>query len=140
MKSSSDLARRFLGAASPEGPSSRRHLQQLPLPVTVRGRGAPDGVPLEEILAAAKAAASTVEGLVVRDGELTVVHSAEPDAGQRERLDRLFADRGGLLALGRAVRRTSLTVLLDEATPDALWLKAFRQWAVSELLARDGAS
>jgi hypothetical protein len=141
--SAEGLARRVLEAVRPGEPAGR-YEQLLPLPVPVRGRAAPDGVPLEEILGAARKASSTVEGLMVRGERITVVHSTEPDAGQRKRLDHLFGDRDGLLALGRTERRVAETdgglrgVLLDEKTPDAEWLKAFRRWAVAELLTGQG--
>jgi hypothetical protein len=144
MTSTRDLALRMLGATPRRAAAPARHVQQLPLPVTVRGRDAPDGVPLEEILAAAKAASSTVEGLVVRGDELTVIHGEQPTADQRDRLDRLLGDQEGLLALDRPAQREPTpagalrAALLSADTPDADWLRAFRQWAVAELLTRDG--
>jgi hypothetical protein len=138
---------RALAAAVPikhfEAPA--RHVEVVELPVTVRSRDQPDGVPLEEILAAAKAESPTVRGLAVRGGALVVIHDKAPPQAARKRLRSLLGDREKLISLqpvhpiaapddADGLRR----VLRDEATPDADWLRAFRRYAVERLIDQDG--
>jgi len=136
--------RTLLAAGGPVGPPVR-HVQQMALPVPVRGRDEPDGVPLEAILAAAQEIAPTVQGAAVRGSELELVHTSEPTAEQRDALAGLLGDGDRLRALDTAGPEPALAgdalrnVLLDAGTPDAEWLRAFRRWAVSELI-RPGGS
>ncbi|MFI7128806.1 hypothetical protein ACIBQ1_24095 [Nonomuraea sp. NPDC050153] len=123
-----------------------RHVERLPLPVPVRGRGEPGGVPLEAILAAAQEVSPTVTGLAVSGGEVTVTHRERPPEAERERLRGLLGDPERLLALSppSAAAQPSgnelLAVLRDEATPDAEWMRLFRRWAVAELIDRGGGA
>ena len=124
-----------------------RHVEVVELPVAVRSREQPDGVPLQEILAAAKAASPTVRGLAVRGGAVVVIHDKAPSQPAQRRLRDLLGDRQKLTELGRArppnapagddaddLRRA----LLDETTPDAEWMRAFRRYAVQRLIEPDG--
>jgi hypothetical protein len=159
------LGARLFATGPPSDPG--RHVERLRLPVPVRGRANPDGVPLAELLAAAQAVLSTVEGAAATGAELTLICTAEPTAAQRRRLRKLLDDREKLLALAEppAAARSSddaeppaarssddagppaaadgaalRELLRDESTPDAQWLRAFRRWAVSELIPPDGSA
>jgi hypothetical protein len=138
------VARALLAAGGPIGRPARQ-VQRVALPVPVRGRDEPDGVPLEAILAATRDIASTVQGAAVRGSELELVHSSEPTTEQRDALASLLGDEDRLRALGTAQPEPALAgetlrdVLLDAGTPDAEWLRAFRRWAVSELIQPGGS-
>jgi hypothetical protein len=142
------MVARALAAAVPikhfESPA--RHVETVELPVAVQSRDQPDGVPLGEILAAAKTESPTVRGMAVRGGALVVIHDQAPTQAAQKRLRSLLGDRQKLIQLRRVVptaapentgelRRT----LLDETTPDVEWLRAFRRYAVQELIEPDGA-
>jgi hypothetical protein len=142
------MAARLLAAAVPikhfEPPS--RQVETVELPVAVRSRDQPDGVPLQDILAAAKAASPTVRGLAVRGGTVVVIHDRAPAPQARKKLRDLLGDRQKLTELrgpptpeaaageGDDLRR----VLLDDATPDREWLRTFRRYAVQRLIEPDG--
>lgn len=141
------LVRRALAAAVPvkrfEAPA--RHVDVLDLPVAVRSRDQPDGVPLEDILAAVKAESPTVRGLAVRGGAVVVIHDKAPPAAAQKRLRALLGDRQKLIDLRRLTPVAAAggagdlrRVLLDDATPDAEWLQAFRRYAVEQLIEPDG--
>jgi hypothetical protein len=142
------LVARVLAAAVPikhfEPPT--RQLEVVELPVEVRSRDQPDGVPLQDILAAAKAASPTVQGLVVRGDAVVVIHGGAPAPQARKRLRDLLGDRQKLIELrgpvppvaaddGGDLRR----VLLDDATPDDEWMRTFRRYAVQRLIEPDGS-
>ncbi|MFI9561191.1 hypothetical protein [Nonomuraea endophytica] len=122
----------LISARSPR--AGGRQVERLPLTVAIRGRDDPDGIPLELILAAAREVSPTVEGLAVVGTDLLVTHRESPQAA--DRLHDLLGDPERLSALAQPA---SGTPLLDEATPDAEWIRLFRQWATRELLHRDGS-
>jgi len=117
-----------------------KQLDEVELPVAVESRDRPDGVPLNLILAAARKAAPSVSGLVVRGGRVVVSHRSAPTAKERKQLLKLLGDRNELGKLRRTptpqlVGAADLErVLLDDATPDADWLRAFRRYAVEQLI------
>ena len=148
----SPLAQMYLTAAVPikSFAPPGQHVEEVDLPVDVRGRDTPDGVPLEEILAAAREVTPTLEGLVLRGDRLLAVHRSRPEPRDQERFHELMADQGRLLTLRRSRSRSAPTdggpadvgddvrrALLDEETPDAEWLRGFRQWAVRHLIDPD---
>ncbi|MET8052879.1 hypothetical protein ABZU75_35310 [Streptosporangium sp. NPDC005286] len=126
----------LLLARSPGG--SGRHVERLPLAVAVRGRDDPDGVPLDLVLAAAQEVSPAVTGLAVSGTELLVTFRERPAATEWDRVRDLLGDPERLRAPAVPEAGAPLAALLDEATPDAEWMRLFRQWAVRELLARDG--
>ncbi|MGE5287149.1 MAG: hypothetical protein ACM3ML_08115 [Micromonosporaceae bacterium] len=141
------LIAQALAAAVPikrfETPPGR--VEEVELPVPVRSRDQPDGVPLERILEAAKAASPSVRGLAVRGGSVAVIHDGVPTAQQERRLRRLLGDQQTLSKL-REPPQSAVTasmgdlerVLLDQATPDAEWMQAFRRYAVEQLIQPQG--
>jgi hypothetical protein len=115
-----------------------RHVERLPLAVPIDG---PDGVGLGDILAAARSVAPAVRGVAVRGRALTVISDRPPQPAERDALTTLLADGTRLTRLARsapAVKAPDLTrVLLDDATGDQEWLRAFRQYAVTHLIPRE---
>ena len=119
--------------------SPARRVEQVELPVAVQTRDQPDGVPLHRILAAAKAASPSVAGLAVRGRTLMVVHDGVPTAPEQKRLRALLGDPQKLSGLREPSPPTTPAadlegILLDQATPDAEWIKAFRRYAVERLI------
>ncbi|MCE9672838.1 hypothetical protein LY474_34035 [Myxococcus stipitatus] len=110
--------------------------------VTIASGQNPDGVPLHAILRAAKEEDPTVVGITVRGDRLFLKRGGEPKAEQTQRLRKLLDDPQRLLALRASPppKALSLTaesleaLLLDEGTPDAEWLRAFRRYAVDNLI------
>lgn len=136
--------------------------ETIPLPVPVQSRDQPDGVPLHELLRAIQAELPTVTSIAVRGDTAVLKHSAPPPEPQRAKVRTLLADTRRLLALRQpsipaptlppvqpstratlleAMRPADLEkLLLDEGTPDAEWLKAFRRYAVANLIKPKKAS
>jgi hypothetical protein len=143
------FAREVLGAAIPikRFAGRARQRDEIELPVAVQSREEPDGVPLPEILKAVQAEVPGVTGISVRRGKAVLAHEAPLTAEQKRRIGRLLQDRRRLMALRSeggldlapedpaALRK----VLLEEATPDAEWLRAFRRYAVAELIAKESS-
>ena len=128
-----------MGNQGSESPA--RRVEQVELPVAVQSHDQPDGVPLHRVLAAAKAASPSVAGLAVRAGTLMVVHDGVPTAPEQKRLRALLGDPQKLNELREpsppAVPATAGDlegILLDQATPDAEWIKAFRRYAAERLI------
>jgi hypothetical protein len=122
-----------------------RQREEVELPVAVQSRDQPDGVPLHEILKAVQAEVPGVSGIAVREGKAVLTHKAPLTAAQRSKIGRVLKDRRRLTAL-RPPRGSDLAaadpealrkVLLDDATPDAEWLRAFRQYAMTALIPKD---
>ena len=122
-----------------------RQREEVELSVEVQSREQPDGVPLHEILKAVQAEVPGVSGIAVRQGRAVLTHEAPLTAEQRRKIGRLLRDRRRLMAL-RAPSRSDLAakdleelrkVLLDAATPDAEWLRAFRRYAVANLIPKE---
>lgn len=121
--------------------------EEVELSVTVQSREQPDGVPLHEILKAVQAEAPGVSGIAVRQGKAVLTHESPLTAEQRSKIGRVLRDHRRLMALRppsgsdsavedpQALRK----VLLDDATPDAEWLRAFRHYAVTALIPKDSS-
>lgn len=142
------FAREVLDAAIPiKRFGGARQREEIELTVAVQSREQPHGVPLPEILKAVQAEVPGVTGIAVRQGKAVLACEAALTAQQRSRIGRLLRDRRRLLAL-RPASGSDLAaedpqalskVLLDDATPDAEWLRAFRQYAVAALIPKDSS-
>lgn len=117
-----------------------RRVDEVELPVAVQDRDHPDGVALQRILAAAKDASTSVAGLAVRGGTLLVLHDRVPTAKEQRRLRALLDDPQKLGQLREPPPAAGAEagdlerILLDEATPDAEWIRAFRRYAVERII------
>jgi hypothetical protein len=148
-------ARQALQAAVPIKRFAPAQVQErLPLEVDVRSREKPDGVPLEAILDEAKKASPSITGIAVRGNAVVFTHSREQKPEEKVQLDRLLKDKTRLTKLGQIARAERPAVLrtaarparsdgelealrerlLDDATPDDQWLRAFRRYATQVLL------
>jgi hypothetical protein len=104
-------------------------------------------VPLPEILKAVQAEVPGVTGIAVRQGKAVLTHEAPLTAQQRSKIRRILGDRRRLMDLrpssapdlAAADPQALKKVLLDDATPDAEWLRAFRHYAVTTLIPQDSA-
>jgi hypothetical protein len=116
--------------------------EPIELPVAIQSRDTPDGVPLHAILKAVQAEDPTISGITVRGDRLFLKHGTKPLTGQRDRVRELLKDSRKLNALRpqqppkpQALKPESLEkLLLDDETPDAEWLSAFRRYAVANLI------
>jgi hypothetical protein len=142
------FAREVLDAAIPiKRFGGARQREEVEIAVPVQSREQPDGVPLHAILKAVQAEVPGVSGLAVRQGKAVLTHERPLTAEQRRKIGRLLRDRGRLTAL-RARNGSELAaedpqalrkVLLDDATPDSEWLRAFRRYAVAALIPKDSS-
>lgn len=138
------LARQVLEAAVPVKryePGRQLTEEAIELPVRIQSREEPGGVPLHAILRAVKAEAPTVVGLTVRGDKVFLKHGAKPKAAEREKALKLLRDPKKLTALSQppvkpppAKGEDLEKLLLNEGTPDAEWLRAFRRYAVANLI------
>jgi hypothetical protein len=141
---STPVVRRALAAAIPvkQFAAPARHVERLPLPVAVRNRDNPDGVDLNEILAAVRAQAPAARSVTVRGDSVVIVSDRPPRPAERRKLAALLADRDQLTnlrpRLASADDADLTRVLLDDATDDQQWLQAFRRYATTHLIDRDG--
>jgi hypothetical protein len=142
------FAREVLDAAIPiKRFAGARQQEEVELPVPVQSREEPDGVPLHEILKTVQAEVPGVSGMAVRRGKAVLTYKGPLTADQKRKIGRLLQDRRRLLALrpagGSDVAADSpealKQVLLDQATPDAEWLRAFRRYTVAELNRKDSS-
>jgi hypothetical protein len=129
-----------------KNPSLRRprHVEDLgPLPVEVAGKAAPEGVPLQDLLAVVRERSPQVEGLVVRGGRLQASSKKAPTDEQREAVKGLLGDKKRLTeALAQRPRKPTEPasgdrlheVLHDAKIADQEWLRAFRQYATTQLV------
>jgi hypothetical protein len=117
--------------------------EPIELPVAIQSRDTPDGVPLHAILKAVQAEDPTISGITVRGDKVFLKHGTKPLAGQRDKVRGLLKDSRKLNALRAppapkpqvALKGESLEkLLLDDETPDAEWLSAFRRYAVANLI------
>jgi hypothetical protein len=142
------FAREVLDAAIPiKRFGGARQRQEVELSVAVQSREQPDGVPLPEILKAVQAEVPGVTGIAVRQGKAVLTHEAPLTAQQRSKIRRILGDPRRLMDLrpssgpdlAAADPQALKKVLLDDATPDAEWLRAFRHYAVTTLIPQDSA-
>jgi len=142
------FAREVLDAAIPiKRFAGARQQEEVELPVAVQSREEPDGVPLHEILKMVQAEVPGVSGMAVRQGKAVLTHKGPLTAEQKRKIGRLLQDRRRLLALrpsggsdGAADSPEAIKkVLLDQATPDVEWLRAFRRYTVAELIRKDSS-
>jgi hypothetical protein len=140
------FAREVLDAAIPiKRFAGARQQEEVELPVAVQSREEPDGVPLPEILKTLQAEVPGVSGMAVRQGRAVLTLDSPLTADQKQKIGRLLRDRRRMLALrpqpGSAVAADGpealKKVLLDETTPDVEWLRAFRRYAIAELIGKD---
>lgn len=110
-------------------------------PVDIRTREAPQGVPLEHVLTALQTQVPSVHGLVLRNGTLQVSATQPLSSDDREKVARLLTNRGTLAALNVPAASVAappsgdlVQKLLNADTADADWMKAFRQYAVTNLV------
>jgi hypothetical protein len=83
----------------------------------------------------------TATGIEARGGKVFITHSKAPKAQERTKLQQLLTDASKLRTLKEPVvvrkaakQKDVKETLLDESTPDAEWLQAFRRYAVDTLL------
>ncbi|TAK02326.1 MAG: hypothetical protein EPO39_13465 [Candidatus Manganitrophaceae bacterium] len=114
---------------------------EVELPIEVQSREAPDGVPLSEVLKAVQEKVPGVKGLAVRQGQVSITFEEEPSRADRTKIERLLSNRKGLEELKRPPQTlmpegpAALERLLKNSdTPDAEWLRAFRAYAVQNLI------
>lgn len=129
------------------GPARHVELAEVELPVTVESRENPEGVPLSEVLKAVQEKVPEVKGLAVRQGRVSITFEGEPSRADRTKIEKLLSNRKGLEDLKRpasgpiglrgmaAEGPAALERVLKNAeTPDAEWLRAFRAYAVQNLI------
>lgn len=112
----------------------------------VESRENPEGVPLSEVLKAVQEKVPEVKGLAVRQGRVSITFEGEPSRADRTKIEKLLSNRKGLEDLkrpapGPVVRGLAAEgpaalerVLKNADTPDAEWLRAFRAYAVQNLI------
>jgi hypothetical protein len=136
------LARDVVDAAVPVKRLARADVrEELTLPVEVLSREHTEGVPLDAILAEVQKTTPTATGIVARGDKIVITHSRAPKPQERAQLEKLLTDPSALRTLKEPIVRVSAAkrkdvkaILLDESTPDAEWLQAFRRYAVDTLL------
>src|SRR3954463_16404547 len=117
------------------------------LPGGIATRAGPGGVPLHEIAKAVQEEVPNVTGLAVTPQGLSLKFDKPPTPAQQQRISALLGDKArlqqlappvGIVAAPRGAAPASdedlLGVLRDPQTTDAAWLRAFRSWAVANLL------
>jgi hypothetical protein len=130
------LAMQVLASAvpvkQPAVSSDATSLSQI-LPVQVESRGQTEGVPLHTMLAALQGQVPAVASLSVRDNSVSVATSAPLSGDEREKVRAFFANQAALTAL-KAPPDPVIATLTNAATSDQDWLKAFRTYAVKNLV------
>lgn len=120
------------------------------LPVEIRTREDPNGVPLADVLAELQKESPSVTGVAVKGSRLIVTHGRVPSKTERKRFDALvenpqkFRQRLEPRIRGAKGEREAsaddlVRVLRDDKTPDDEWLRAFRRYAVEHLVGTDPA-
>jgi hypothetical protein len=110
--------------------------ETIELPVDVQSSENPDGVPLGVILARLKRDVPSVTGIAVRGSTARVTYAKTPTRRDAATVGKVLGDRGELIGLREQPlpREQLQAVLASEATPDAEWLRAFRRWAVDNVI------
>ncbi|MBI3803961.1 MAG: hypothetical protein HY282_09405 [Nitrospirae bacterium] len=117
-------------------------LAEVALPIAVQSRETPEGVPLSEVLRAVQERVPGVKGLAVRQGRVSITYEEAPSRADRTKIERLLSNRKSLEELKQApaLRMASAgpaaleRLLKNPETPDAEWLRAFRAYAVENLI------
>jgi hypothetical protein len=119
------------------------------LPVEIETSTRPDGVPLHEIASAVQKEFPGVTGVSLTPGGVSLKFEKAPTAAQRRKINTLLSDKTRLESMkpvireapsapevvGRAVPEEELRRVLSEPeTSDAAWLRAFRKFAVENLV------
>jgi hypothetical protein len=115
------------------------------LPVKLRTRNNPDGVPLGDVNALTKARVPGVRSVVVRDGTLLISWATPPTSAMRENLKAVLSDKKAFDDLQDKVRKPPpmsddelRTKLLTTTSSDAEWLRLFRRYQMSKLSSEPG--
>ncbi|MFY9223271.1 MAG: hypothetical protein WAQ98_11405 [Blastocatellia bacterium] len=129
------------------GPARHVELAEAELSVEVQSRETPEGVPLSEVLKAVQEKVPGVKGLAVRQGRVSITYEEEPSRADRTKIERILSNRKSLEDLKRpapgpiGIRTMAAEgpaalerVLKNAETPDAEWLRAFRAYAVQNLI------
>lgn len=113
-----------------------------PLPVKLRTRNNPDGVPLGDVSALVKKRVPEVRSVIVRDGAVLVSWTKPPTADMRAKLKAVLADKKAFDDLHGKMREPPAMTddelrakLLANSTPDDDWLRLFRRYQVAKLAA-----
>ena len=110
------------------------------LPVKLRTRDNPDGVPLGDVNALLKERVPGVRSMFVRDNAVLVEWTQKPTDADRAKLRALIADTNAFQALQDKVTRPPplsddeiKTKLLSSKTSDAEWLRTFRSFQTTQM-------
>ena len=103
-----------------------------PMPVKLRTRDNPNGLPLGDLNKLLVARVPGVRSVILRDNALVVSWDKPPTDALRAQLETTLTDRKTLQSMvdARSAPPTdedALKQLQDESLPDAEWLKAFRR-------------
>jgi len=131
------------------GPAQHVEMAEVALPVAVESRETPEGVPLSEVLKAVQEKVPEVKGLAVRQGRVSITYEGEPSRADRTKIERILSNRktledlkrplpgiGGIVGktIGAEGPAALERILKSADTPDAEWLRAFRAYAVQNLI------
>jgi hypothetical protein len=115
-----------------------------PLPVGVRSRDNPSGIPLGELDALVKQRVPGVSAVLVRNGSVLVAWSSPPTVEARASLKKTITDKKAIQAIVDKVNKPPAAndqdlkkQLLDANTSDADWLRAFRRFQTAQLAPDD---
>ena len=139
------ISRKLIEGTSPikkvTGKPAHVETAEIELPVEIQGRENPEGVPLSEVLKAVREKVPGVRGLAVRQGRVSITYGEVPSRADRTQVERLLINRKGLEDLKRPELRRMAQgpegleqILKSAETPDAEWMRAFRAYAVQNLI------
>ncbi|HEX7837470.1 MAG TPA: hypothetical protein VF469_08405 [Kofleriaceae bacterium] len=139
-------AQRILSRAIPvkvfDPPPAAVDVALDPLPVKLRTRNNPDGVPLGGVNTLVKERVPEVRSITVRDGAVLVSWTKAPTADMRAKLKAVLADKKAFEDMQSKTRDPPpmtddelRTKLLANQTPDDEWLRSFRRYQVAKLAA-----
>ena len=113
-----------------------------PLPIRVRTRDNPTGVPLGDVNDLVKSRVPGVRAVIVRDGSVLVTWDTSPTDEMRAQVKGALTDRAAFQAIQeRALERPQVgeedlrAKLLAPSTSDDEWLRAFRRYHTAKLAA-----
>jgi hypothetical protein len=112
------------------------------LPIRVRTRANPQGVPLGEVNALVKKRVPGVASVLVRDGSLLVSWKEPPTEEMRDRLSKALTDREAFKKIQDRLEKPPAPSeevlkqkLLAATTTDDEWLRTFRTYQTKKLAA-----